>query len=1587
MNKTLKTRVQLKHDIEENWLKATNFTPLNGEAIIYDADAAHGYPRAKIGDGVTNVNELPWFVGTPIDLEEFEKLLADKADIYYTEEKKITKIATKLSDLKVGDNLSGITFDLNELATLPTTIFTLGNSMSLGYDDQGNWGAAEFPTTVLKSDKVYWDNNYGIPDGTECFGIWYYDGGYASYLISKLIAKKENGQIVADSEFTFDNRSGDVYTITAINGDLVNDLGAQQIKIAGTEKEIVEIIPIVVDPEYNYNALQNKADNYYTTEKKTIQKSLSEIKVGDNLSGVTIVFDTSKPAECNSTCAIYVNEYSINYQGGGDERHHAIKFGRDYDDKYYFAYWIFDMGWGALIPSYNTVFYNSTSGWNVSSYTFPEVDDDRYVVYEIQGNLADESLYVDTKLETLTDVEVKVGPEYNFNKIDTVNNNLKQKIDESIEEIDEKLNTKANIYNVEGKQVDCQYNYDYVTEVKEEVQKTLGSIDGIIEAQVKDKIANKSDVYQIPVLSLADLKVGSRLSGTTITWGAQTLDGLIQQPAFYIGSIIIDPDYSARETKYMIGYQDGEFGIFERTDSHSVMRLVASFLTAGSYTLGGIVSEITPAALSPQYNQIITSPSAIADCEYNYRNKADKYVLSGKNLSDVKVGDNLSGVTLYFDDVHSVLGGDAQIIFNEHTYHPVTGEQIYSCIKTGDYLVQIMGDYYESFDAFGYWTFDYNTYNLTAQAIFCLHNFNENDNNRWLMASYTFPEVNDDRYVIREIIGDIATDEHFIHTGIEPNFEIDPEYNYNHKVEKTNEAWRLYGTTREGIQKPIPYAFSQDTPSSIPMRDYKGRIFAQTNDEPINDPELMDADYQLVNLKYVKENVSIEKGAGAGSVQQKAAAASTGITVDYSNGTGTITVGSDVPAGTEFDIVGYSKNKEYSYRQHVKVGEMLSIPECKSFVPDIERNGVDIDVAKSYVTLDLREYGLIDLATNSIDSASIGDINLMGYIEYAEGTKGIFNLDTSALYKKIWGKKTLTLFISNNNIGPDLLNKNTTYQIPVYIFYGITTADELSFRNSDADGKLGLERYVTMLPDTVNSEGVTVKHHVCEGNFRLMNDIDFKGTAENINYPQLGLWSQNLDGAGATGWNYRFKGVFDGCGYTMKNISMYQVSNKGLIACISSEGVVKNLFLDNVIMKGTLGYTDVMSGVVCTSNYGLIKNVYVFGYMNIPTSQDWAPPALICAKNDNGIITDCGAVVVNCDLDPAGYGNAITRSEGNSASHCVSLKLEGMPILATSIIERDEATKTMHVPGQPDNITYYGRAKQIKRQLSTDRVPSDLSFQSFEDFEMFLKYGYDEYNTYGRNALGMRDLLDRVAKFALSNGFINAASTVTFTTNKNIINSVVIEYPATAAANSAQSVALGNGTIANGEGVAALGRYNEGDDNNILEVGIGSAQDRKTAFAITNDGRAQVSALPSGPNDVVNLAHLNNRYRHLITISFDPSVSTTYGSNKFTFKTIVENDSKFPLTDFGYFFNEVESKGQWSVAGECSVNGTNYGTGYLTVTRPAITDTIATYSNLFNFTLQLTGSAGNSTITLKYVDTTLAFVISDTTMKIGGYEQ
>lgn len=74
--KRLNSRIINKHDTESNWLKATNFIPMLGEVIIYDKDNLYQYERLKIGDGVTNVNDLP-FVHVQPDWTQNDENAAD----------------------------------------------------------------------------------------------------------------------------------------------------------------------------------------------------------------------------------------------------------------------------------------------------------------------------------------------------------------------------------------------------------------------------------------------------------------------------------------------------------------------------------------------------------------------------------------------------------------------------------------------------------------------------------------------------------------------------------------------------------------------------------------------------------------------------------------------------------------------------------------------------------------------------------------------------------------------------------------------------------------------------------------------------------------------------------------------------------------------------------------------------------------------------------------------------------------------------------------------------------------------------------------------------------------------------------------------------------------------------------------------------------------------------------------------------------------------------------------------------------------------------------------------------------------------
>ena len=69
-NKFLNSRIQHKIDTAENWAKATNFKPLDGEIIVYS-----DLRKIKIGNGEDFVNDLDFYYDYPIEAGEGENSL------------------------------------------------------------------------------------------------------------------------------------------------------------------------------------------------------------------------------------------------------------------------------------------------------------------------------------------------------------------------------------------------------------------------------------------------------------------------------------------------------------------------------------------------------------------------------------------------------------------------------------------------------------------------------------------------------------------------------------------------------------------------------------------------------------------------------------------------------------------------------------------------------------------------------------------------------------------------------------------------------------------------------------------------------------------------------------------------------------------------------------------------------------------------------------------------------------------------------------------------------------------------------------------------------------------------------------------------------------------------------------------------------------------------------------------------------------------------------------------------------------------------------------------------------------------------
>ena len=63
----MKARISQLHKMEAEWDNLPNFVPAKGEFIVFDPDKQHKYARLKIGDGISKLRALPFFIDSTVN--------------------------------------------------------------------------------------------------------------------------------------------------------------------------------------------------------------------------------------------------------------------------------------------------------------------------------------------------------------------------------------------------------------------------------------------------------------------------------------------------------------------------------------------------------------------------------------------------------------------------------------------------------------------------------------------------------------------------------------------------------------------------------------------------------------------------------------------------------------------------------------------------------------------------------------------------------------------------------------------------------------------------------------------------------------------------------------------------------------------------------------------------------------------------------------------------------------------------------------------------------------------------------------------------------------------------------------------------------------------------------------------------------------------------------------------------------------------------------------------------------------------------------------------------------------------------------
>ena len=263
VEKSFKSRIIHKHDIAENWEKATSFIPLQGEIIVYDIDENYNYERIKIGDGVTNVNDLP-FADSAVN-EKIDAVGALVGD---------TSVADQINEALLNNQADWAQNDESAIDYIKNRthyeeVNTFMNTRTITLDNGGGWMNiteidADFANALIEkwADAKYEDSIRGVltPFEGPSNDYWVHlkkdNDNYGAAIVS--LRKYDDGTLLIGN----DNGSWNSVTISLPQEEtVIHHLNPKYIKDMYYETEPVrtEVVPETT-VEFNDNFIEEAID-------------------------------------------------------------------------------------------------------------------------------------------------------------------------------------------------------------------------------------------------------------------------------------------------------------------------------------------------------------------------------------------------------------------------------------------------------------------------------------------------------------------------------------------------------------------------------------------------------------------------------------------------------------------------------------------------------------------------------------------------------------------------------------------------------------------------------------------------------------------------------------------------------------------------------------------------------------------------------------------------------------------------------------------------------------------------------------------------------------------------------------------------------------------------------------------------------------------------------------------------------------------------------------------------------------------------------------------------------------------------------